>query len=98
LFNVWLDMRLVAIFYPETTGATLLSNLALVANELHQPLPAISFGETVHDMLGSSVGGVMIVRHPPANTWVLFTRSAVHVWRLIDDPQGNLKLQRVASS
>jgi hypothetical protein len=98
LFNVWLDMRLVTIFYPHTTSATLLSNLAKVAAQLHQPLPPIRFGETANDARRSRVGAVMIKRHPPRDTWILFTRSRSEVWRLVDDAQGRLKVARVTTS
>jgi len=97
LFNVWLDLRLVGMFYPHTTAATLLSNLARVADELHQALPVISVGETRRDLLGSAAGAVMIVRSPPPNTLILLTRSDVYVWKLVDDAQGQLKVQRVTT-
>ncbi|MDQ2914994.1 MAG: hypothetical protein M3T56_17340 [Chloroflexota bacterium] len=42
------------------------------------------------------IGAVMIKRHPPPDTWILFTRTRSHVWKLIDDPQGRLKLVRIA--
>jgi hypothetical protein len=98
LFSVWLDLRLVAIFYPHTNAATLLPNLAKVADQLRQPLPTIVFGETANDLWSSDADAVMIKRDPPPNTWILFARSSAQVWRLVDDAQGVLKVQRVASS
>ena len=95
LLNTWLDLRLVELFYPDTTGDALLSNLAKVAGQLGQPLPPIRFGETAQDMLKFRSGAVMIKQHPPADTWILFTRSRANVWRLTDDAQGRLKLVRV---
>jgi hypothetical protein len=65
LLSVWLDLRLVTIFYPRTTTATLLSNLGKVAGQLCQPLPPIRFGESARDARRSRVGAVMIKRHPP---------------------------------
>lgn len=96
LLNTWLDLHLVGIFYPDTTGDTLLPNLAQVAEQLGQPLPPIRFGESAQDVRRFRVGAVMIKQHPPPETWVLFTRSRSHVWKLIDDAQGRLKLVRVA--
>jgi hypothetical protein len=97
LLNTWLDLRLVGIFYPDTSGGTLLSNLGKVARQLGQPLPPIRFGETAQDMRRFRIGAVMIKQHPPPETWILFTRSPSHVWKLIDDAQGHLKLVRVVS-
>lgn len=97
LLNTWLDLHLVGIFYPDTTGETLLTNLAKVAEQLGQPLPPIRFGETARDVRRFRVGTVMIKQHPPPDTWILFTRSRSQVWKLIDDPQGRLKLVRVAT-
>jgi hypothetical protein len=95
LFSVWLDMRLVAIFYPHTNAATLLPNLTKVALQLRQPLPTLLFGETARDIWASDEGAVMIKRDPPPNTWILFTRSKVQVWKLVDDAHGALTVSRV---
>ena len=97
LLSVWLDLQLVAIFYPDTTAETLLPNLGKVAAQLGQPLPPIRFGETVRDAHKHPIGAVMIKQHPPPDTWILYTRSRSHVWKLIDDPQGRLQLMRLAS-
>jgi hypothetical protein len=96
LLNTWLDLHLVGIFYPDTNGDTLISNLAKVAGQLGQPLPPIRFGETAQDVRRFRIGAVMIKQHPPPDTWILFTRSRSQVWKLIDDAQGRLKLVRVA--
>ena len=49
---------------------------------------------------GNNSGKSNILRlvhsHMGEQTWVLFTRSRSHVWKLIDDAQGRLKLVRVA--
>lgn len=97
LLNVWLDLHLVALFYPDTTGQTLLANLTKVADQLGQPLPPIRFGETARDARKFRMGSVLIKQHPPPDTLVLFTRGHSVVWRLVDDAQGRLKLVRVAS-
>ena len=97
LLNVWLDLRLVSIFYPETTSETLVPNLAKVAGQLNHPLPPIRFGETAADMRKFRVGAVMIKRNPPPETWILFTRSRTHVWRLMDDADGRLTVVRLPS-
>jgi len=98
LLNAWLDLRLVRIFYPDTTGETLLPNLAKVAGQLGQPLPSIRFGESAQDVRRFRIGAVMIKRHPPRDTLILFTRARSVVWRLVDDAQGPLRLVRVAPS
>ncbi len=84
LLNTWLDLHLVGIFYPDTTGDTLLPNLAKVAGQLGQPLPPIRFGETAGDVRRFRIGAVMIKQHPPPETWILFTRPRSQVWKLID--------------
>jgi hypothetical protein len=97
LLNTWLDLHLVGLFYPDTNADTLLPNLAKVAKQLGQPLPPIRFGETVRDVRRFRLGAVMIKRHPPPDTWILFTRSRSQVWKLIDDAQGRLRLVQVPS-
>jgi len=98
LLNAWLDLRLVGIFYPDTTGEMLLPNLAKLAGQLGQPLPSIRFGESAQDVRRFRIGAVMIKRHPPPDTLILFTRARSVVWRLVDDAQSPLRLVRVAPS
>jgi hypothetical protein len=97
LLNVWLDLRLVALFYPDTSHETLLANLAKVAGQLGQPLPPIRFGETARDARKLRMGAVLIKQHPPPDTLVLFTRGRSVIWRLVDDAEGRLKLVRISS-
>ena len=95
LLDVWLDLRLLELFYPETTAETLLPNLAEVARQLNQQETPIRFGESARDARKFRVGAVMIKRHPPAETWILYTRSRSHVWKLVDDAQGRLTVVRM---
>lgn len=97
LLNVWLDLSLLGIFYPDTTPETFLPNLKKIAGQLNQPLPPIHFGESPRDSLKFHVGAVVIKHHPPRDTFILYTRSRTQVWELIDGPTNQLRIFRVAS-
>ena len=92
LYDVWLDLRLVWIFYPKTTALSLPENLRKVARQLQQRRTAIYFGERPADTLRFPAGAVVIARHPPAQTFVLYARDGRTVWMLVDDPAGRVKL------
>jgi hypothetical protein len=92
MLDVWLDLRLLAIFYPETTPGTFFPNLRKVAAQLNQRLSPLRFGDSPRDVLRFRVGVVVIRRNPPAETWVLYSRSPNRVWELIDDPSGRLRI------
>ena len=91
LYDVWLDLRL-GIFYPETNSLTLPDNLRKVARQLQQRQTAIYFGERPADALRFPAGAVVIKRHPPPQTFVLYARDGHTIWMLIDDPGGHVKL------
>ena len=92
LYDVWLDLRLVGIFYPKTNALSLPANLRKVARQLKQRRTAIYFGERPADTLRFPAGAVVIKRHPPAQTFVLYARDGHTVWMLVDDPAGHVKL------
>jgi hypothetical protein len=92
MLDVWLDLRLLAIFYPDTTSATFFPNLRKVAAQLNQRLSPLRFGESPRDALRFRVGVVVIRKNPPAETWILYSRSRARVWELIDDPAGHLRI------
>ena len=96
LLDVWLDLNLLAIFYPETTPRTFLPNLTKIARQLNKTLPPIRFGESARESMKFRVGSVVIRRNPPRETIVLFTRSRTRVWELLDGPTGQLRIFRVA--
>lgn len=95
MLDVWLDLRLLAIFYPETTPKTFVPNLRKIAAQLNQGLSPIRLGDSPRDVLRFRVGVVMIKRNPPAETWILYSRSRPQVWQLIDDPAGHLRIRRI---
>jgi predicted nucleic acid-binding protein len=97
LLDIWLDLRLLDVFYPDTTAETFAANLTAIAKQLGQAPTPIRFGETAQDARRFRVGAVMIKQHPPPDTWILFTRSRSHVWKLVDDAHGDLTLARVPS-
>ena len=70
--------------------------LRRLRRQLGQPLPPIRFGESAQDVRRFRIGAVMIKRHPPPDTLILFTRARSVVWRLVDDAHGRLKIVRVA--
>jgi len=96
LLDVWLDLNLIGIFYPETTPKTFLRNLNRIARQLNQQLHPIRFGESPRDTLKAPAGAVVIKRHPPKETFVLFTRSRTQVWELLDGPADRMRIFRVA--
>ncbi len=96
LLYVWLDLRLVEIFYPSTTAATLPENLGKLARQLNQPPILTQFGERPRDTFRFAANAVVIKQHPPKDTWILFSRDAVRIWRLVDDPAGHMTLLRIA--
>lgn len=95
LYDVWLDLQLVAIFYPTTTARSLPGNLHRVARQLNQPPIPIFFGEQPSDALRFPPIAVVIKRHPPKRTLVLYARTGAVVWSLVDDPKGHLTLSRL---
>ena len=56
LLDVWLDLNLLDIFYPETTPATFMRNLKKVARQLNQSPHRIRFGESPRDTLRAPAG------------------------------------------
>jgi len=95
LYDVWLDLRLVAVFYPKTTAKSLPGNLRRVARQLNQPPIPIFFGEHPSDALRFPTTAVVIKRHPPKRTLVLYARAGPVVWSLVDDPTGHVTLSRL---
>lgn len=95
MLDVWLDLRLLAVFYPETTAETFLPNLKKVAGQLNQHLAPVRFGNAPRDALRFKSGTVVIARNPPPDTWILYTRAGPRVWELFDDPTGRLRIRRV---
>ena len=95
LLNVWLDLRLLAIFYPDTTPATFQANLRKVARQLNQDLPPVRVGNGPRDTFRLPPRTVVISRNAPPETWILYTRSGRQVWRLLDDREGRLSVGRI---
>jgi len=95
LLDVWLDLNLLDIFYPETTPATFMRNLKKVARQLNQSLHRVKFGESPRDTLRAPAGTVVIKRHPPKETFILYTRSRTQVWELLDSPARPMRIFRV---
>jgi hypothetical protein len=96
LLTVWLDLSLLGIFYPDTTAKTFLPNLRKIARQLNQTLPRLHFGEAPRDSFRFRSGAVVIKRHPPKSTWILYTRARNSVWMLVDGPAGAMRITRVA--
>ena len=95
LLDVWLDLRLMAIFYPDTTSKTFVANLKKISSQLNQRLSPVRLADTAHDVLRFKVGTVVIMRRPPPDTWILYSRSRSQAWELIDDPVGHLRIRLV---
>ena len=95
LYDVWLDLRLVGIFYPKTTAKSLPGNLRRVARQLNQPQIPIFFGEQPSDALRFPATAVVIKRHPPKRTLVLYARAGPVVWSLVDDATGHVTLSHL---
>lgn len=96
LLNVWLDLQVVAMLYPDATSGDFAARLPEVALQLGQPAVIIRQGSRASDVRQYRVGTVLVLTTAPADVLVLLTRSRTGaIYELMDDAAGRLKLFRV---
>lgn len=95
LLDVWLDIQLVGMMYPDTTPATLGRNLQRVAAKLGQPPLMIRHGVGPKDTLRFPARAVLIKPRTPATILVMYARGTNGAIYRLTDVRGKLKVVRV---